>query len=186
MDKEQIFKKISNEKREQLEEMLYCCAVREFRKEEVEPGYHKYDVVLQIYKFITYMTEEELKQSAKLTVELIEEMKKINNGGMNKPAFEHLIEELEAKETDEVLLVFGLWNKIATDEIRKLIAELDTVRRVGGAWAMLISNPALISAICAVYERLVDQFDDEDLYAESCFFLLRAVMRMHSEEVKNR
>lgn len=51
---------------------------------------------------------------------------------------------------------------------------------------MLISNPGLISAICAVYERLVDQFDDEDLYAESCFLLLRAIMRMHSEEVRNQ
>jgi len=183
MDKKYNYTEISEEKRKQLEEMLYCCAVREFRKEEVEPGYHKYEVVLQIYKFITYMTEEELKQSAKLTIDLIEEMKKINNGGMDKLAFERLVEEVEAKETDEVFRVFGIWNKIATDEIRKLIAELDAVRRVGGAWAMLISNPALISAIYAVYERLVDQFEDEELYAESCFFLLRAVMRMHSEEV---
>lgn len=61
---------------------MYCCAVREFRQEEVEPGYHKYEVVLQIYKFITYMTEEKLKQSAKLTIDLVEEMKKVNNNGM--------------------------------------------------------------------------------------------------------
>ena len=184
MDKKHNYTEISEEKRKQLEEMLYCCATREFRKEEVEPGYHKYEVVLQIYKFITYMTEEELKQSAKLTINLVEEMKKVNNDGMDKPALERLVEEVEAKETEEVLRVFGIWNGIATDEIRKLIAEIDEVRRVGGAWAMLISNPGLISAIYAVYERLVDQFDDEDLYAASCFFLLRAIMRMHSEEVR--
>lgn len=74
-----------------------------------------------------------------------------------------------------------IWNKIKTDHIHKLLTEIDKVQRVGGSWAVLFANPCLIDAICAVYERLVDQFDDEELFALSGYFLLRAIMRMHSD-----
>lgn len=66
----------------------------------------------------------------------------------------------------------------------KLIAQIDTTRRVGGAYAILISNPGLIGAICAVYEQLVDRFDDDEMYDLSGYFLLRAIMKMNSNEYK--
>ena len=49
--------------------------------------------------------------------------------------------------------ILGIWNSIKTEQLLELISKLDRVRRVGGAWAMLIANPCLISAIYAVYDR---------------------------------
>lgn len=78
----------------------------------------------------------------------------------------------------------GFANVPGSEEVVKIICEIDVVRRVGGAYAMLISNSGLKSAIYVVYEVLVDKFDDENLYRQSAYFMLRAIMRMHSEEVK--
>ena len=64
----------------------------------------------------------------------------------------------------------------------KLIAETDKVRRVGGAYAILLANPGLIGAICAAYEQLVDRFGEEEMYGLSGYFILRAIMRMYSNE----
>lgn len=65
--------------------------------------------------------------------------------------------------------ILGIWNSIKTEQLLELISKL-IVRRVGGAWAMLIANPCLISAIYAVYDRIVDSFDNDDLYMQSVFF----------------
>ena len=83
---------------------------------------------------------------------------------------------------DNVMQILGIWNSIKTEQLLELISKLDRVRRVGGAWAMLIANPCLISAIYAVYDRIVDSFDNDDLYMQSVFFLMRAVMQMNSDE----
>ena len=64
------------------------------------------------------------------------------------------------------------------------MAECECVQRVGGAWAMILARPMLINAICAVYEQLVDKFDDDEMYLISGFFLLRAIMKMRGEDVK--
>jgi len=64
----------------------------------------------------------------------------------------------------------------------KLFAQIDMTRRVGGAYAIILANPGLISAICAVYEQLVDRFEDEEMYDLSGYFLLRAIMKMNSNE----
>ena len=80
---------------------------------------------------------------------------------------------------------------ITTAERSGLIIELGelilhkvaNMRRVGGAYWMLLSRPGLISAIYAVYDRIVDNFDDENIYIQSIYFLLRAIMKVRSEEI---
>lgn len=76
------------------------------------------------------------------------------------------------------------WNKLETDRMEAIIVELDHVRRVGGTYALLLANPCLRSAIYAVFYRLADCFDDTDLYINSAYFMLRAIMKMNSIERK--
>lgn len=178
---EKKFAKISDEARKQMEKDFYETIIKEFRKDKIEDNFYRYEVELQELKFVTYMTDEELRLSTKLTIDLLEEMKEINNNGMNRQRFGEVVAENKTQK-DEVMQVLGVWNRISTDGMAKLFAEIETVRRIGGAWAMLIANPGLINAICAVYERLVDEFEDEELYWISGFFLLRAIMWMHSDK----
>ena len=151
---------ICDEKRRQLEKEWCEAIVLDFRREMVEKDCYKYEVMLQDIKFVTYMTNDELSISAKFAVELLEELKDINNRGMHRQEYERIMKEMEQEHKENVLQVIGIWNRISTERMAKLLAQIDMVRRVGGAWAMLIANPGLISAICAVYEQLVDRFED--------------------------
>ncbi len=128
---------------------------------------------------------EELEKSIELTIDLLEEMKKLNNGGMDAQVLKEKVASIETQHQDELMRQFVIWDEIWNERIYEIIGKLDEVRRVGGAYALLISNPCLKSTIYAVYERLVDNFEDEILYCQSAYFLVRAVMRMHSEKVEN-
>lgn len=103
---------ISDEERRQFQEAWYECAVSDFRKDMVDKDVYKYEVVLQDIRFITYMTDEELKLSAGFAVDLLEELKNINNSGVNREVYERTIEEMEQEEEVNLFRVIGIWNKI--------------------------------------------------------------------------
>lgn len=182
---EKSFERVSAEFRKEMEEILKTTIIDNFQKEVVEEDFYKYEVQLQSIKFVTYMSNEELEKSIELTIDLLEELKNLNNSGMNAQMVKEKIENIETRYQDELMRQLTLWNEIFTERIHEIIGEIDVIRRVGGAYAMLISNPCFKSAIYAVYERLVDNFDDEELYCQSAYFLVRAVMRMHSDEVES-
>ena len=176
------YSRISDAERRQLGEEWCGCVVNDFRKEMVENDFYKYEVVLQNIRFITYMTDDDLRLSAGFAVDLLEELKNLNNNGLNRKVYEQILKEIEQEEESYVFRVIRVWNRISTEELAKLIAKIDRMRRVGGAYAMLLANPVLISAICAVYEKLVDRFEDEEMYELSGYFLLRTIMKMNSNE----
>ena len=174
------FEAITVEEHSEIEEVLIKAVNDQFRKEKISENYFKYEVVLQGNKFIAAMSVDEVAESAKLTVDILEELKNINNSGINRDELKRI--EKQEDRYDNVMQILGIWNSIKTEKLLELISKLDRVRRVGGAWAMLIANPCLISAIYAVYDRIVDSFDNDDLYMQSVFFLMRAVMQMNSDE----
>lgn len=178
------FEAITVEEHSEIEEVLIKAVNDQFRKEKISENYFKYEVVLQGNKFIAAMSVDEVAESAKLTVDILEELKNINNSGINRDELKRIEKQEDRHETDgdNVVQILGIWNSIKTEQLLELISKLDRVRRVGGAWAMLIANPCLISAIYAVYDRIVDSFDNDDLYMQSVFFLMRAVMQMNSDE----
>ena len=181
---EKSFEKVRVEFRKEIEGILKMTIFENFQKEVIEEDFYKYEVQLQSFKFVTYMSNEELGKSIELTIDLLEELKDLNNNGMNAQMLQEKITNIETQYQDEVMQQLAIWNEIFNEKIYEIIRELDVIRRVGGAYAMLISNPCFKSAIYAVYERLVDNFDDEKLYCQSAYFLVRAVMRMHSDKTQ--
>ena len=71
------YEKISETKRNEIQNELFNTVVDCFRKEKLEDGFYKYEVPLQEIRFVTAMTDEELKDSAQLTIDLMEELKKV-------------------------------------------------------------------------------------------------------------
>lgn len=175
------FEPISCEKRKEITEDFYKKVKEDYCKGEIQNGYYRYESVIQGVKFRTHMTDEELKSCISLTVDLIEEFKVINSSGKDGAAIKKFEEEIEG--IDETLGTFRRYLEIASDNIHIIVYKIDETRRVGGAYAALIANPLLYSAIYAVYEKLVDNFDDDEFYWHSAYFLLRAIMKMRSEEI---
>jgi len=159
------------------------AVVDQFRQEMIEEGFYLYKVVIQDVAFITSITDDELKRTAQLAIDILEELKEINNSGKDRKWYEQFV-ETEREKNDEIREMFELWNELKTDRLHLLIAECESVQRVGGAWALIIAGPLIINAICAVYEQIVDRFDDTKMYLICGFFLLRAIMKMRGDEVK--
>ena len=174
------FQRIDENERKNMEADLFETVVGKFRKDMIEEGYYRYEVEIQFIHFKTDMTDQELKETVKLTIDLLEELKNINNEGLDKENFEDLLAEAKRPE-NEKLWPLWMWNQVRTNSIDRIVQEIDDVRRVGGAWSMLIANPQLETATLAVYQRIVDVFDDTELYETCAWFLLRSIMRMHSD-----
>ena len=174
------FEKISKKAREKLEKIIYKTIVEEFRTEKIKESYYQYSIKLQDTIFVTDMTDDELKESINIACDVMEELKKINNGGMDKKK----LKEIQDKEyTDELFETLDIWNAIATEHLKELLNRADVVQRVAGAWAAIIANPVVIRAITIVYEIQVDKFDDEELYAQGAYFVTRAIMKMRGTEI---
>lgn len=177
------FEKISQEDRKKLEKVLYKTIVEAFRTEKIKENYYKYSVKLQDIIFVTDMTDDELKESINIACDVMEELKKINNEGMDKKK----LKEIQDKEyTDELFETLDIWNAIATEHLKELLNRADVVQRVAGVWAAIIANPVVISAITIVYEIQVDKFDDEELYAQGAYFVTRAIMKMRGTEIQRK
>lgn len=178
-----FFEKIEDADRERLEKLLYKSTIDEYRKTKISDEYYLYEVILQKRKFITDMTDQELKDTVHLAIDLMEELKDINNNGLNEEKFEENLKKVGADSGKgwELMQVLNIWQIFATEQIQKIIVEVDKAQRVGGAWAMLIANSQLKSAILSVYKIIVDNFDDSKLYYHSTDFLIRAMMNMHGQ-----
>ena len=156
------FEKIKDDERESLEKLLYKSIIEEYRKNKISEGYYQYEVVLQKTKFLTDLTDQELKD----TVRLEKDLKEVG---------------ADSSKRWELMQVLNIWQIFATEQIQKIIVEVDKAQRVGGAWALLIANPKLKSAILSVYQIIVDDFDNPQLYYHSTDFLTRAMMNMHGQ-----
>lgn len=113
---------------------------------------------------------------------MLEGLKAINNRGLDKNTYDEIFEASESGEDKQITQMLKVWNKIRTDEMTALINEIDELRGVDGAYAMIVSDPSLINAILVVYKLIVDNFDNDDIYLMCAYFLLRAIMRVNSEE----
>lgn len=178
-----FFEKIEDADRERLEKLLYKSTIDEYRKTKISDEYYQYEVILQKRKFLTDMTNQELKDTVRLAIDVMEELKEINNDGLYKEKFANHLKEVGADSGKgwEVMQVLKMWEFLATEQMKEIIAEVDKAQRVGGAWALLIANPQLHSAVLSVYKIIVDAFDNQKLYYHSADFLIRAMMNMHSQ-----
>lgn len=177
------FEKIKGAERERLEKLLYKEIIMEYRETKISDEYYQYKVILQNKKFLTNLTNQELKDTVHLAIDLMEELKEINNSGLNKERFEDYLKEVGADSGKgwELMQVLNIWQFLATEQMKEIIAEVDKAQRVEGAWALLIANPQLHSAVLSVYKIIVDAFDNQKLYYHSADFLVRAMMNMHGQ-----
>ena len=188
------FEPISKEEREQIEEGMVAAIKEQFQKDKVEGEYYQYDVFLQNIQFRTCMSHEELARAATYTVDIMEEMKAINNNGVNRSKFEEIKQNADKNIKSKDSELRSVWHaievvrQISTKKLDELVAEIAEFRRVGGAYWMLMSKPYFQQTLYAIYDVIVDRFEEKEernWYDISAFFLMRAIMCVRSEEIDN-
>lgn len=153
-----------------------------FCVEKIDDGYHKYELGNEEDSYIRYITDDELRGIIKLSVDMLEEMKVINNNSVDRTEFDRIREEEKARDENDYLNRLYAFERIKTGRMRDVIKEIDKAARVAGAWALIIGNPSLCSVAYGVYDKLVDDFDNEEWYWKCGFYLPQAIMRMYGNE----
>ena len=169
------YKNMTNEKRKRLEQDVFEKAVKELKKKEIGKELYEFDITIQKIKCISYLSKNELKKSVHMVIDILEELKKLNNSGMDKSQLEKIEKKVESIQ-DYVMQTFQIWNKISTEHLEKLIEQTLEIRNVNFTTAIIFDRPKMISAIISVFFMQVDKFDDEELYELSVWFLLRTFM----------
>lgn len=148
--------------------------------------YKKYHVTQQDIRFEAYLTDDELRRTVEAGIDIVEELIRINEEGFDKKKFEttwNNFKNEKGKYSDELDQVMFVKEYFYTEKIQKIKNELSEIRRVGGAYAMLISNPLLDQTIFVVYAAAVDSWEENDLDIRSIYFLIRTIMRMNSTDL---
>lgn len=117
------FENINDIVRKKLEREYYWKMKDLFCVEKMDDGFHKYELGKKEDSFIRYITDEELKLIIKLAIDMLEEMKVINNNGVDRVQLESMHKEEAAKEDNEFLQKLYVWERIKTGGINNLIKE---------------------------------------------------------------
>ncbi|OON85714.1 hypothetical protein BXO88_10670 [Oribacterium sp. C9] len=151
-------------------------------EEEMEKG-HCYEVTLQDIKFKCAYTDDEMTGIVRTCVAIIKELIAINANGYTKTKFNNFKSEGAKDALQQLSNINGLYNDYKTEKLEKLFAELTTYTRVGGAYLMLLAAPGFQQVINAVFERMLDDSDDENMWFSCLYFMIRGAMRMNSDDV---
>ncbi|WP_026492876.1 hypothetical protein [Butyrivibrio sp. XPD2002] len=156
----------------------------DFGKEELENGMY-YEVVLQDNRFACAYTDNEMKNIISTCIKIIKELINIHDSGYSRENFD---QTSNANNDEENLLkpIFSVYLEIQTPVLRALIDELAGYTRTGGAYFMLISAPCLISTIYGVFDVMLNDYDDKDIWFSCLYFLIRGAMKMNSQSLSSK
>lgn len=155
-----------------------------------EKGAHGYRVILQGKTFYTVLSDEQLGAIIEKCMDIYDEMINIYEGGFTFKEIKRYQKEYGISRDfgDNVAGFIKYYGNFATERIKDIVCELDEICGVGGAYAILISNPTFSSAIVSTYDRLVDGYENEnkDYTVQTIYFLIRAAMKMRGVEEKEK
>lgn len=182
-----MFKKLDEAKKKEVIDRCYE-SLECFMVDEGYDGMQKYTVLLQDLKFDLFMSKEEVLENITYAVDIIEKMKDVCNNGWNRERFEELLKKndvvTKTAYRDDCMRFVKVWTSFDTEPFMDIIYEIDCMYRLSGLTAMLVKNPLIQESILAVYEVIVDKFDDADLYDIVVNFMTRSIMRLGAGKVE--
>ncbi|WP_044914168.1 hypothetical protein [Butyrivibrio sp. WCE2006] len=156
----------------------------DFGKEELEGGMY-YEVVLQDNRFSCAYTDKEMRSIISTCIKIIKELINIHDSGYSREQFDQTHEENNDEE-NPLKPIYSVYLEIQTPALRKLIDEMACYTRTDGAFFMLIAAPCLISTIYSVFDVMLNDYDDEDIWFSCLYFLIRGAMKMHSQSLSSK
>ena len=138
-----MYQAITEEDRTELVTAFYNQVLKDSwdEKKEKNGEYLVCYCKIQDAAFTTEMTENKIKTSARLTIDILEELKNINNTGLNKEKFNTLLKQYTT-ENAEITSYLGIWDEVfRTEKIQLIFSEIDRIKQVGGAYAAILAHP---------------------------------------------
>lgn len=118
----------------------------------------------------------------KTSIEIIKELIEIEAAGYTRERFDE-VDAANSAEGYSPTSVMATFMDFKTYKLVQLIGKMAGYTRVGGSYFMLISSPEFVNVIYGVFERMLDDYDDEQMWFTFLYFLIRGAMRMHSQEL---
>ncbi len=183
------FESIDLAYRTELESLLYETIVKEARTDERKKGIFEFIVTIEDVRFRTYMSDSDLLEAIVYAIDLLEELKTINNSGLDSASFKEMLAErreaMKGKDEDECKIYLGLKvvHSIYTEKLCEIKGKLAEICCVGSIGFAFIFSPLMDKIIYEIYQQIVDHFDEEERYVASALFILRDIIKMRSEDL---
>ena len=143
-----------------------------------------YDVHAFSLHFRCCFSDEEMDQIASLCLELMEELRSINDSGYSREDLERAKEEVkESVDTESIFWYLNVCKRFMTEKADKIVRKIGVTARVGGAYYYFISRPTFMQAVYYIFDGTIDNFTDVNDYFTAFFMLILMAMHMHSDEV---
>lgn len=169
-------KMLTTEEKNELKEIL-CCVLQDLKTETAENGDSTYKVPYRNEEFLVEVSDEELEKAASIAVEMMEELKSLANSKYNRKEMDVLLNR--ANNEESAIKTVLIHESIQNDRLKELANEAAETMRVGGAYWMLVARPELSTTIFVSMYGMIDCFDDEAMYNNTAYLLLRAILSLH-------
>ncbi len=144
-----------------------------------------YEVTIQDIRFKCAYSDDEMRGIIDTCVKIIQELIVIQDNGYTRERFDSIDHFDNGEEVDTILAPLEVFADFKTDKLSDYVADLAGYTRVGGAWYMLLSGPCIKDTIYAVFDKMLDDPDDMEIWVWLLHFLIRGAMKMHGQEITN-
>lgn len=175
MEINKIIELVSTEEKKNYVKKYYEKIQEDFLTEIKNDGINTYEFPVFHDEYIAHMTDEQLEKTVEFAIDILEELKKQNNEGLNKSTFNEKVSKAEVGMVSHQICL--------NDNIRSMVHSIDEMFLLNPFDAEIIVNQELYSVIFAIYFQLVDNFDNE-MYGYALDLLIRGIMRMGYEPVQ--
>ena len=145
-----MYQAITKEDRAEIEVGLYDQVLKDSWNDRKEKNgeYLICHCKIQDIPFTTEMTEDELKTVARLTIDILEELKNIHNTGLNKEKFKALFQQY-ITENNDITGYFKIWEEaFRTEKMQLIFSEIDQ-----------INNPDASVGVCCSHKVVAVGFN---------------------------
>lgn len=163
---------------------IYLDEILTTRTGNEDEGFFEYFVELQDEKFKIWVTDKEMEEAINIALLIVEELMLLPQNGMDSIKFADIRKSADAFETHGSIEYILTIEKILNENLKNLISKAASTVRVGGAYFLFLARPIISSAIYAVFEKLVDDLDNEEIQFCGGYFLLRAILKMRGDVVE--
>ena len=175
---------LTEEEKEQLVGIFFE-KLKEDRNEKPDAdGRYTYRIELQDKRFEGNFTDNQVQTLIEMAIDVVEELKKINDGGFDSRRLTEILKNYEEKENDEFTAILMVAESFITERIQQIIDELCELFQADGAFKFMMLNPFMKSTIFNIFEYSIDRLDESNMYFTVVYFLLRAEMQIGSRPIE--
>lgn len=138
-----------------------------------------YNIVIQEQVYEVSADDAAIEAFKKISIELLEEMRKVQASGFGIDRYDELTKLSEATHGSDIFAIGMIYNELATERMKELVLDYFNFSPAKLVFKVLLIKPVIMDAIVGQYEALVkrvNNLDDDTLYKFIANFLFRVML----------